>query len=69
MRTQLQTLLHHFKAKPDISGLEARTLYRIEALPRRIADLRERGFVINPVRRTDLTGKRYVRYVFLGRKH
>lgn len=67
-KTQTQLLLDHFKLKPDISALEARALYRVEALPRRVADLREAGHEIHAVLRKDETGKRYTRYFYKGKR-
>ncbi|QIG74619.1 hypothetical protein EVC11_037 [Rhizobium phage RHph_I20] len=46
-----------------ISDMEARLVYRIMALPRRIADLKEEfGCQIDKLRKIDPTGKPYVRY-------
>jgi DNA-binding HxlR family transcriptional regulator len=60
--TQLQMLNKHFNAGRSISNYEARDLYRIISLSRRINDLEEQGVVINRVRKTDPTGRKYVRY-------
>ncbi len=60
--------LYKFMASPrgldkGISDMEARLVYRIMALPRRIADLREEfGCQIDKLRKIDPTGKPYVRY-------
>lgn len=59
---QVQTLYKHLEKGKSISGYEARDLYRIASLPRRINDLEEMGFRISRSRRTDPTGRRYVRY-------
>lgn len=46
-----------------ISDMEARLIYRINALPRRISDLRERfGCTIDKLHKVDPTGRAYVRY-------
>ena len=59
---QVKTLYKHLEKGKSISGYEARDLYRIASLPRRINDLEEMGFKISRSRRTDPTGRRYVRY-------
>lgn len=61
-KNQIQTLTKHFKYKRTITSLEARTLYRIESLSRRICDLKERGLSFDKRRRKDLTGKSFVEY-------
>lgn len=66
--TQHQILLDHFKNVGSISGLEAITVHRIYALPRRIKDLEECGHQFIRERRRDVTGKRYVRYFYKGWK-
>lgn len=62
MTPQCQTILDHLSARGSISGVEAHSVYRIRALPRRIADLRDLGFDITSETRTDETGQRYTRY-------
>ena len=66
---QLRTLIQHLRSRPDrgISQLEASALYRIAALPRRMADLSEAGVPIRKERRPDPTGRSYVRYFLGGR--
>ena len=59
---QVQTLYRHLESGKSISGYEARDLYRINSLPRRINDLEAKGFKIERERKTDMTGRRYVRY-------
>jgi|TARA_R100000951_G_scaffold111369_1_gene110320 hypothetical protein len=59
---QVQQIYRHLETGKSISGYEARDLYRIASLPRRINDLEEQGFKIERSRRTDPTGRRYVRY-------
>lgn len=65
-KKQTQLLLDHFRIKPDISGDEARNLFRIKSLPRRILDLEAEGYQFLRVRKTDSTGQRYVRYFLRG---
>ena len=60
--TQLDRLLKHLLSGRSITPLHARAHYGIEALPRRIADLKEAGHKIKVVYRTDPTGKRYAEY-------
>ena len=61
--TQRDILRHHFRYKKTITPLEARTLYRIESLSRRICDLKEEGMTFSKRRLKDLTGKTYIVYV------
>jgi hypothetical protein len=67
-KPQTDLLLGHFRVKPDISGDEARNLFRIKSLPRRILDLEARGHKFSRVHKTDSTGQRYVRYFYLGQQ-
>lgn len=60
--TQVEILCEHFRFKRTITPLEARTLYRIESLSRRICDLKELGLKFKKRRLLDLTGRRYVVY-------
>ena len=60
--TQTEILRLHFRYKKTISPLEARTLYRIESLSRRICDLKAQGFKFVKRRLKDLTGKTYMVY-------
>jgi hypothetical protein len=61
--TQIETLIRHFKEVGTITNMEAQSVYKIRALPRRISDLEKRGYSFKRVRKSDLTGQRYVRYV------
>lgn len=64
---QQKTVLQHLMDRKDagLSQFEALHLYRVAALPRRVADLIEAGVPIRKERREDPTGRAYVRY-FLG---
>lgn len=62
MQSQTQRILNHMIDEGSISGLEAAELYRVRALPRRIADLKELGFKIVSEWRTDPLGQRYKKY-------
>ena len=66
-KPQTALLKDHFIRyhRPSISGVEAASLYRIRALPRRIKDLEETGWVFKRETHTDPTGQRYVRYVHI----
>lgn len=66
-KPQTALLLEHFKTKPSISGHEARGLYRIDSLPRRILDLEAQGHRFSKEAKKDPTGKRYTRYHYHGR--
>lgn len=61
--TQNAKILDHMAKVGGISFLEAWTLYKVRSLPRRIADIRDAGFDVKSLRRSDNTGQRYVRYV------
>lgn len=67
MTPQCKTLLNHLNTAGSITNLEAITVHRIYALPRRISDLEEMGYRILRDHRKDVTGKRYVRYFLMGR--
>lgn len=64
---QQKAILQHLLDRRDagLSQFEALHLYRVAALPRRMADLAEAGVPIRKERREDPTGRAYVRY-FLG---
>lgn len=65
-KKQTDLLLDHFRVKPDISGDEARNMYRIKSLPRRILDMEADGHRFSRVNKMDQTGQRYTRYFYLG---
>lgn len=67
-KSQTQSLLDHFKVTPNISAMEAHSMYKIRALPRRIKDLKELGYTIHSQNKVDATGQRYVRYHFVPMK-
>lgn len=60
--TQQELLKNHFSTGKSISAYEARDMYRINSLPRRIKDLEQGGLKINRERKVDNTGRQYVRY-------
>lgn len=60
--TQVQMLEEHFNHYDSISDGEAQ-MYRIRSLPRRIMDLKKKGYDFEHQWSRDLTGQRYVRYV------
>lgn len=63
---QVRTVLAHLTKHKSLTQAEAGTVYRIRALPRRIADLKEAGYKIRSEHRQDATGQRYVRYFLEG---
>ena len=67
MTSQVEWLMKHFQVKESISSSEARKVYGIESLPRRIMDLKNRGYDFEHERKSDLRGKRYTRYILLSR--
>ncbi len=61
--SQIDTLKRHFKITYRINDMEARSMYKIRALPRRIKDMEELGYLFTRQRKVDPTGQRYVEYV------
>lgn len=66
-KSQVEWLLDHFKRYSSISPQEAEGQFRISSLPRRIMDLKAMGYRFSHETRYDTTGKKYVRYHFLGK--
>jgi hypothetical protein len=61
--TQVNALLTHLHVKQSITADEARSLYQIRSLSRRIVDVqRHLGVTLRKERRQDPTGRQYVRY-------
>jgi len=60
--SQNQKILNHLRDVGSISWVEANDLYRVRSLPRRIADLRQKGHEIVSEWKTDRLGQRYTRY-------
>jgi hypothetical protein len=61
---QTESLIRHFVVKGSISNVEAQSMYKIRALPRRIKDLEMYAeMTFTRLHKTDATGQRYVRYV------
>lgn len=60
---QTEQLLDHLIKTGNISNVEAQALYKMRALPRRIADLKDQGIDIRSEWRRDVTGQRYKRYL------
>jgi len=67
--TQMEMLIQHFTENDSISDGEAQLVYRIRSLPRRIMDLKNRGYVFDHQWNRDATGQRYIRYVLVSRPH
>jgi hypothetical protein len=61
--TQTNRIAEHLMKLGSITFLEAWTLYSVRSLPRRIKDLREKGWNIVSETRRDNTGQRYVKYM------
>jgi hypothetical protein len=65
--TQIELLKKHFGMRDSISNVEAQSMYRIRALPRRIKDLEEfHNMKFNHILKYDPTGQRYVRYTLIA---
>jgi hypothetical protein len=65
-QTMTQTILDHLVRVGNLSSLEAQGMYKCRSLSRRICDIKAKGHKIVAVQKTDATGQRYVRYVYLG---
>lgn len=57
-----QRVVTHLRKKGSISNVEAQAIFKMRALPRRIADLREVGYQITTTNEKDTMGQRYRRY-------
>ena len=62
MPTQVEMLMHHFDNVDSISPMEADLAYQIRSLPRRIMDLKIKGYEFRSEWNTDRCGQRYKRY-------
>jgi hypothetical protein len=61
--SQTEMLMKHFEEHESISSGEAQMVYRIRSLPRRIMDLKNKGYEFRHDWNRDATGQRYIRYV------
>ena len=66
MVSQVSMLMEHFERKDSITGVEAAAVYKIRSLPRRIMDLKERGYVFTHEWKRDVTGQKYMRYILIS---
>ncbi len=66
MVSQVSMLMEHFERKDSITGVEAAAVYKIRSLPRRIMDLKERGYVFTHEWKKDVTGQKYMRYILIS---
>lgn len=62
---QTLSILTHLIRVGSISNVEAHSMYKCRALPRRISDLKANGVAIRKEQKKDATGQRYVRYHLL----
>ena len=65
--SQVKQLKEHFEVCDSISTVEAQAIYKIRALPRRICDLEEQGYVFDKSWKKDPTGQRYRRYTLISK--
>lgn len=61
---QEQLILNHLLTEGSITDAEARTVHRVRSVSRRITSLLDAGCSISKQQKRDVTGQRYVRYVF-----
>ena len=66
MVSQVSMLMEHFERKDSITGVEAAAVYKIRSLPRRIMDLKEKGYVFTHEWKRDVTGQKYMRYILIS---
>jgi hypothetical protein len=66
MVSQVSMLMEHFERKDSITGVEAAAVYKIRSLPRRIMDLKEKGYVFTHEWKKDVTGQKYMRYILIS---
>jgi len=59
---QAELILDYLRKHGNISASEAATVFKVRALPRRIADIKASGVSIRSEFKKDSTGQRYVRY-------
>ncbi len=59
---QAQKILGYLRTHGNISASEAATVFKVRALPRRIADIKATGVNVTSEFKKDSTGQRYVRY-------
>jgi hypothetical protein len=63
--TQYTKILKHLKATKGLTQREALLDYSIQSFPKRISELRKRGYRIDGVKNAHpVTGQRYTRYVW-----
>ena len=64
--TQYTKILKHLKATKGLTQREALLDYSIQSFPKRISELRKRGYRIDGVKNAHpVTGQRYTRYVLV----
>ena len=66
MVSQVSMLIEHFERKDSITGVEAAAVYKIRSLPRRIMDLKEKGYIFTHEWKKDVTGQKYMRYILIS---
>lgn len=66
---QCELILNHLRAGHSITQRSALMDFGVMALPRRIADLKERGYdIVSVMEHNKLTGQRYARYSLKAQK-
>lgn len=64
--TQHTKILNHLRATKGMTLREALLDYSIQSFPKRISELRQRGYRIDGVKSSHpVTGQRYTRYVLV----
>lgn len=65
--TQVEKLLHHMKTIGPISQREAYLEYDIQSFHRRLSDIRQMGYTLRPIHKTNpVTGQDYTKYELIG---
>lgn len=65
-KPQIELLFDHLVTLRSITPVEAQKLYNVNSFHRRMADLRNMGVKFRKESKRDHTGRRYVKYHFVG---
>lgn len=62
LTAQQRILVRHFQRGMGLTQLEAIGVYNMYRLPARVFELKDKGYNVQRVLKTDPTGKRYAKY-------